>query len=210
MCLPFGLHSAPILFIVMADLLAWIFQQQGISELLHCLHDFLTIGHSSSYICQQNLSTMWPTQSDIRQQNLSTIQRVCTQPGVPLAIEMVVGPTISLSFLGISSLRTSLPEYTTQLTPDSTKRMQQKEVLLLVGLLQHAIIIVCSRKMFVSFMYVTATKLKEVDCFTRLNKEFHIHILHGGMSFYKAGTVLVVCSAVYLLHCQIAPYTQHI
>ena len=58
-----------------------------------------------------------------------------------------------------------------------------------------------------SFMYVTATKLKEVPCFTRINKEFHIHILHGGISLYKAGTILVVYSAVYLLHCQIAPYT---
>ena len=43
-CLPFGLRSAPKLFNVMADLLGWILQQQGVSELLHYLDDFLTMG----------------------------------------------------------------------------------------------------------------------------------------------------------------------
>ena len=36
-CLPFGLRSAPKLFNVMADLLGWILQQQGVSELLRTL-----------------------------------------------------------------------------------------------------------------------------------------------------------------------------
>ena len=86
-CLPFGLRSVPKLFNVMADLLAWILQQQGVSELLHYLDDFLTMGHPLSDICQQNLSS---------------IQRICTQLGVPLVREKVEGPTTSLSFLGIT------------------------------------------------------------------------------------------------------------
>ena len=49
-CLPFGLRSAPKLFNVMADLLAWILQQQGVTELLHYL-DFLTIGPPMSSRC---------------------------------------------------------------------------------------------------------------------------------------------------------------
>ena len=42
-CLPFGLHSAPRLFNIMADLLAGILQQQEVTELLHYLDNFLTI-----------------------------------------------------------------------------------------------------------------------------------------------------------------------
>ena len=43
-CLPFGLCSAPKLFNIMADLLSWIAQQKGISQILHYLDDFLLIG----------------------------------------------------------------------------------------------------------------------------------------------------------------------
>ena len=86
-CLLFGLRSAPKLFNVMADLLAWILQKQGVSELLHYLDDFLTMGPPSSDICQQNF--------DI-------IQRACTQLGVPLGVEKVERPTTLLSFLGIT------------------------------------------------------------------------------------------------------------
>ena len=43
-CLPFRLCSAPKLFNIMADLLSWIAQQKGISQILHYLHNFLLIG----------------------------------------------------------------------------------------------------------------------------------------------------------------------
>ena len=41
-CLPFGLRSAPELFNLMADLLAWMAKQHGVSFLIHYLDDFLT------------------------------------------------------------------------------------------------------------------------------------------------------------------------
>ena len=43
-CLPFGLRSASKLFNIMADLLSWIGQHRGISQILHYLDDFLLIG----------------------------------------------------------------------------------------------------------------------------------------------------------------------
>ena len=43
-CLPFGLHSAPKLFNIMADLPSWIALQKGISQILYYLDDFLLIG----------------------------------------------------------------------------------------------------------------------------------------------------------------------
>ena len=54
-CLPFGLCSALKLFNMLADLLAWIFEQQGVIFSLHYLDDFFTVGSASSNICAMNL-----------------------------------------------------------------------------------------------------------------------------------------------------------
>ena len=54
-CLPFGLRSAPKLFNLMADFLEWILQEQGVTNLLHYLDDYLTLGHPSSQECYNNL-----------------------------------------------------------------------------------------------------------------------------------------------------------
>ena len=70
-CLPFGLHSAPKLFNIMADLLAGILQQQEVTELLHYFDNFITIAPP-------------PPMSFRCQQNLDTIKRVCTHLGVGL------------------------------------------------------------------------------------------------------------------------------
>ena len=42
-CLPFGLHSAPKLFNILADLLQWIAQQYGVCHIMHYLDDFLLL-----------------------------------------------------------------------------------------------------------------------------------------------------------------------
>ena len=70
-CLPFGLRSVPMLFNIMADLLSWIGQHRGISQILHYLDDFLLIGPPSSPECQQNLNTF---------------MQICTNLGVPTSI----------------------------------------------------------------------------------------------------------------------------
>ena len=55
-CLPFGLWSASKLFNTLADLLARIAEQQGVSLSLHYLDDFFTMGPASSTPCQENLA----------------------------------------------------------------------------------------------------------------------------------------------------------
>jgi len=85
-CIPFGLRSAPKLFNILADLLAWIMENAGVSYLIHCLDDYLTMGPLESTRCQQNLDIF-----------LS----LCAELGVPLAAEKLEGPMTSLSFLGI-------------------------------------------------------------------------------------------------------------
>ena len=55
-CLPFGLRSAPKLFNILADFLAWILQHQGVSPIFHYLDDFLIISLPASNTCQQHLN----------------------------------------------------------------------------------------------------------------------------------------------------------
>ena len=86
-CLPFGLRSSPKLFNILADLLAWILEHQGIHHLLHYLDDFLTMGKPQASECYSNLTTM---------------KQVCQLLGVPLAAEKVEGPCTYLEFLGIT------------------------------------------------------------------------------------------------------------
>ena len=85
-CIPFGLHSAPKLFNLPADILEWIAQQQGVLFIIHYLDDFLTMGPPSSMVYQRNLTTF---------------MQLCQELGVPLAAEKTEGPSTTLSFLGI-------------------------------------------------------------------------------------------------------------
>ena len=199
-CLPFGLRSAPKLFNIMADLLAWILKQQGVSEVLHYLDDFLTIGPSSSHTCQQNL--------DI-------IKEICLQLGVPLAMEKVEGPTTSLCFLGINidteKMEARLPDDKLDRirrlvhTWLRKRKARKREILSLVGLLQHATKIVRSGRTFVSRMYATAAKLKKMHYFTRLNRDFrsdlawwHVFIHSwNGLSLLRCVSTVSLAFTVY-------------
>jgi len=77
---------APKLFNILADFLAWIANQQGVSFLTHHLDDFLTMGPPSSSTCQRNLDML---------------VQICNYLGVPLALEKVEGLATALPFLGI-------------------------------------------------------------------------------------------------------------
>ena len=50
-CLPFGLRSAPKLFNILAELLAWIAQHNEVTFSIHYLDDFLTMGPPHCPIC---------------------------------------------------------------------------------------------------------------------------------------------------------------
>ena len=152
-CVPFGLRSAPKLFTILADLLAWIGQNLGISYLIHYLDDYLT---------------MEPPQSSLCQRNLEIFTRLCKDLGVPLASEKLEGPSTSLSFLGLildtDCMEIRLPEdklhriqalLKTWLT---RKKATKREVLSLVGTLQHASKVVRPGRTFASHMYATAAK----------------------------------------------------
>jgi len=166
-CLPFGLRSAPKLFNILADLLSWITTQRGVTCSIHYLDDFLMMGPPRSTACQKNLDIF---------------KHTCEELGVPLATEKVEGPSTCLTFLGVvldtakSEIR--LPEEKLLrirqelFTWLGKKRATKRQILSLVGLLQHATKVVRPGRTFVSRMYATAARVKELDFYTRLNKEF--------------------------------------
>ena len=166
-CIPFGLRSAPKLFNLLADLLAWIAQDAGVSYLILYLDDYLTMGPPASTVCQHNVDTL---------------VSLCAELGVLIATDKLEGPSTSLSFLGII-LDTNCMEI--RLPPDKLARIQElletwlprkkankRQILLLVGTLQHATKVVRPGRSFVSRMYSTAAKLREMYYITRLNKAF--------------------------------------
>ena len=188
-CLPFGLRSAPKLFNILADLLLWIVEAKGVSPILHYLDDFLILAPPSSDTCLNNLNT---------------VKEVCSQLGIPLALEKLEGPSQSLTFLGIvldtKRIEARLPEdkllrIRTQLAAWLGRKKATKcEILSLVGLLQHATKVVKPGRTFISRMYSKAAKLKELHYYTNLTKDFRsdLHWWHifvnswNGISFFES------------------------
>ena len=97
-------------------------------------------------------------------------------------MEKVEGPSTSLTFLGITmdtvQMEIRLPDdklahirqCIDQWLPK--KNATKRDILSLVGLLQHATKVVRCGRTFVSRMYSTAAKISKLDFYTRLNKEF--------------------------------------
>ena len=168
-CLPFGLRSAPKLFNIVAEFLAWIAQQNNVSFLIHYLDDFLTIGPPLFSVCQHNLDT---------------IISIYNYLGVPLALEKVEGPSTALPFLGIvldtKKMEARLPEdklcklrhEVSQWVGRTRAQKHEFQILSLVGSLQHATKVVRCGRAFVSHMYAVAAKLRELHFYIKLNVAF--------------------------------------
>jgi len=171
-CLPFGLRSAPRLFNVLADLLLWSAQQHGVSFLVHYLDDFLTIGPPKSETCGNNLHAL---------------KLLCEHLGIPLALEKVEGPSTTICFLGIIldtiRMEIRLPTDKLQRIQDTLsnwlgkKKARKRDVLSLVGLLQHATKVVRCGRTFVGRMYAAAAKVRRLHFFLRLNREFRSDLM---------------------------------
>jgi hypothetical protein len=85
-CLPFGLRSAPILFLAVADALQWMMQEKGASHVDHYVDDFITMGRPGTVECANNARIML---------------QVCEEAGAPVEEDKTEGPATTLPFLGI-------------------------------------------------------------------------------------------------------------
>ena len=87
MVLPFGVRSAPYIFMCLPDLVEWIATRNyGVTFLMHYLDDFHTLGPPSSSVCQHNLDR--------------SIDRF-SKLGNPLNPDKLEGPSTCMTVLGI-------------------------------------------------------------------------------------------------------------
>ena len=149
---------------------------------------------------------MGPAKSLTCHRNLEIMMEVSEQLGIPLALDKLEGPSHRLTFLGIildtEQMQARLPEeklsrIKLQLsTWLHRKKATKRQILSLVGLLQHACKVVRPGRMFVARMYTTAAKVKKLTHFSRLNKSFrsdlywwHIFINNwNGISLLRSAT----------------------
>ena len=165
--LPFGLRSAPKIFSAVADALTWAMLTEGIHDLLHYLDDFL-------FLCLPGA----PQARTFLEKAIA----VCQSLGVPVASNKIEGPNTALTFLGITidTVRGELC-----LPADKLIRLQQtirywaskrsctkRELLSLIGQLQHAATVVRPGRTFLRRMIDLATRFSRLDHHIRLNAQF--------------------------------------
>ncbi len=165
--LPFGLRSAPKLFNVFADGLAWIFRSRATEFVIHYLDDYLFEGNPGTDECRQAL-----------QQALE----ICSKLGVPVSMNKLEGPSTCLSFLGILldtvSMELRLPPEKLERLKAKIKKWRQRrgctkrQLLSLIGHLQHACRVVRPGRVFLRRMIQLSTVGKKLHHRIRLNKGF--------------------------------------
>lgn len=164
--LPFGLRSAPKIYTAVADGLQWILREAGV-EAIHYLDDFLLAGAPGSSQCEQSLHRALA---------------LCETLGVPVASHKTEGPTSWLVFLGIE-LDTQqrivrLPDIKLRRLQKDIRKWESKkvctkrELLSLIGQLQHACCVVRPGRSFLRRMIDLSKGVRELHHKVRLNRGF--------------------------------------
>ena len=165
--LPFGLRSAPKLFSALADAVLWAMLCRGVprASAIHYLDDFLLTGSETS--CAESLDLALA---------------VCSDLGMPVAEEKLEGPATRITFLGIvidtELLQLSLPGeklacLRALLAAWRQKRSATKrELLSLIGHLQHAASIVKPGRSFLRHLIDLASTVRKLHHHVHLRGPF--------------------------------------
>ena len=168
--------------------------------MIHYLDDFLTMEPAHSKKCQDNLTI---------------IQQLCSDLGVPLAQEKLEDPTHCLTFLGIKIdtqllLARLLNDKLTRIKSEllqwlKKRRATKRQILSLVGLLQHASKVVVPGRTFTARMYSKAASIKKLHYFTKLDNSFRsdLHWWHTFISAWNGRSFLHVISQQVPTDCSI-------
>ena len=167
--LPFGLRSAPKLFSALTDAMMWFLHDRGVHTALHYLDDFLVMGSPGQNSCAEALITTLA---------------LCEELGFPVAPEKTA---TTLTFLGIEidteKLQLRLPqdklsqlaatiEGWMKVTDHQTARHsgKKRELLSLLGLLNHAATVVRPGRAFMRNLIDASTTVKDLDHWVHLNQ----------------------------------------
>ncbi len=167
--LPFGLHSAPKIFSAVADGLLWLLHSKGAVHSIHYLDDFLLLGPAGSPACAVAL-----------QEFLA----LCSHLGVPVTEEITEGPASTVTFLGIEldtvANQLRLPEdkrrelaelhhwMIGQPSPLLRRSGTKRDLLSLIGLLNHAASVVKPGRTFLRSLIDVSCSVKALD--------HHVHL----------------------------------
>lgn len=188
--LPFGLRSAPLIFSAVADAMAWIMQQKGVSWVAHYLDDFVTTGDPEGDECGRNADIM---------------HGICEQLGMPVEPEKDEGPATVISFLGLeldsTAMEVRLPlDKLTNLRALLTswrgrKACKKRELLSLIGSLAHASKAIKPGRSYLRRLINLSTITRRLDQFIRLSREARADI-EWWASFASEwnGTAMMVAS----------------
>ena len=170
--LPFGLRSAPKLFSALTDAVMWFLHDRGVHSALHYLDDFLVMGPPGQNSCAEALATTLA---------------LCEELGFPVAPEKTEGPATTLTFLGIEidteKLQLRLPQVKlSQLAatiagwmrvadhPTARHSGKKRELLSLLGLLNHAAMEVRPGRAFMRNLIDASSTVKDLDHWVHLNQ----------------------------------------
>ena len=170
--LPFGLRSAPKIFNAVADALLWILKTHGVSNIMHYLDDFITLGTPGSSQCESNRLIM---------------SGLCELLGMPLAVDKCEGPTTLLGFLGFlldtNNMTVSLPQEKLDRIASlihkwlDRRSCTKSELESLIGQLQHASTVVKPGRSFLRRMIILAKARRNPSHYIRLNQSFRADLM---------------------------------
>ena len=146
--LPFGLHSAPLIFSAVAEALEWVARSKGAQCLFHYIDEFIFVGPPSTDGCVGDLRAFLQS---------------CDELGVVVASHQTKGPATCLTVLGIEidsglmAMRLpadKLHRLSDLLAQWRGKRSGRREELeSLVGFLQHALKVVPAGRLSIRRIY---------------------------------------------------------
>ena len=165
LAIPFGLRSAPQIFTRFADVLQSIFKQiGGVQNIQHYLDDFLIAGPPQSAVCEADLCNC-----------LSLAEKL----GVPIAPEKPEGPSTTITYLGFildsEKQELRLPGekltkiYSALDTWRDRKTGTKRDLLSLIGLLQHCCQAVVLGRPFLRRLIDRANTVAELHHFVKLS-----------------------------------------
>ena len=164
--LPFGLRSAPLIFMALADALQWIIEQKGAVHIFHYIDDFITLGVPDSPECSQSALIM---------------HKACEEMGLPTEPDKDEGPATTISFLGMEldsmALEIRLPQdklvrMRAELSKwRGRKACRKRELLSLIGTLSHACKAVRAGRSFLRRLIDLSMVVKTLDHHVRLSRE---------------------------------------